>query len=100
MQRIILKSITRPAHSILLVPFIILFVASSNKSFSQVKPTDPDINQQQQLENAAQNATEDADLTELVEQRQYYASHPLDINKATNEELAESGFLNELQIQA
>ena len=85
----------------LILIFIVFFILMLPvKSFSQVKPTDPDINQQQQLENAAQNAGEDADLTELIEQRQYYSLHPMDINNSSYEEFTESGLLNEIQVQA
>ena len=68
-------------------------------SFAQVKPTEPDINQQQLLENASQSSGEDVDLTELIEQRLFYASHPLDVNNSSMEELIESGLFNALQIQ-
>lgn len=68
--------------------------------FSQVKPADPDIFQQQQLENASQISGEDIDLTEWDERRQYYLVHPLDINNVSFEQFAESGIFNELQIDA
>ena len=80
--------------------FLSLLLFNSTISFAQVKPADPDQIQQQLLENAAENSSEDADLTEMIELRAYYATHPLDVNSATYEELTRSGLLNELQIQA
>jgi hypothetical protein len=78
--------------------FVLLLCCSSFYLKSQT-PVD-DIMQQQQLENAAQTAGEDADLTELQEQRIYYAQHPLDINNASYADLVESGLMNELQAEA
>ena len=75
-------------------------IVVGSTAFAQVKPAEPDQNEQQLLENAAENAGENADLTEMIELRAYYAAHPLDLNSASYEELTRSGLLNELQIQA
>src|SRR5438045_444802 len=92
----------RLKHTYIYLFFIVISILlfSSTISNAQVKPIEPDQNQQQILENAAENSSEDADLTEMVELRAYYASHPLDINSASYEELTRSGLFNELQIQA
>ncbi len=88
----ITQKFIRKKHLILLFCFLPLFV------IAQVPETD--IIQQQQLENAAQNAGEDADLTELEEQRNYLIQHPLDLNSATYEDLIESGLFNDLEAEA
>ena len=79
--------------------FISLMITVPAISFAQVKPTDPDIIQQQLLENASQSSGEDVDLTELEEQRLFYSTHPLDLNNSSIEELVESGLFNALQVQ-
>jgi hypothetical protein len=80
----------------LLTLFFIFFI----NTILVAQVPDPDVQQQQQLENVAQSAGEDADLTELEEQRQYLSQHPLDINNASYQELIESGLFNELQAEA
>jgi hypothetical protein len=77
---------------------LFLFLFFSSDIYSQVTP-ETDILQQQQLEDAAQKSGEDADLSELEEQRAYYLSHKLDINNSSYEELMESDLMNDLQVQ-
>ncbi|MEP7264330.1 MAG: helix-hairpin-helix domain-containing protein [Bacteroidota bacterium] len=77
--------------------FAVLFFAFV---FSAQLYAQTDIIEQQKLEDAAQTAGEDADLTELETQRNYYRQHPLDINNADYQELMESGLMNELQAEA
>src|SRR5882672_6948120 len=82
--------------SLLITVSLLFILADAN---AQVTP-EVDVLQQQQMENASQASGEDADLSELEEQRQYLAIHPLDINNSSYEELVGSGLLNDLQAQA
>lgn len=50
------------------------------------------------LEVIAENQSEDFDYTELVERLNFYRRNPLNLNKASRDELQELVFLNPLQI--
>lgn len=53
----------------------------------------------QQIENLGENlGQEDADLTALTENLEYYKAHPLNLNTATREELVDLGLLSDIQI--
>jgi hypothetical protein len=94
------SSIYNNLSALFLKLFAVLFIllSFSAECFAQIP--EPDITEQQKLEDAAQTSGEDADLTELEEQRQYFALHPLDLNNASYQELMESGLMNDLQAGA
>ena len=50
------------------------------------------------IESAADNLSEDYDLSELTEQLTYYRRHPIDLNKTSPAELKKLVFLSALQI--
>ncbi|MES2591764.1 MAG: helix-hairpin-helix domain-containing protein [Bacteroidota bacterium] len=62
-----------------------------------IKADDSDI--QQQLEYIAESSeNEDADYTNLLEGLTYYKEHPINLNRASKEELQQLTFLNDIQI--
>lgn len=52
------------------------------------------------IESIADRVTDDFDYTELAERLNFYQKHPININKATKEQLAELIFLTPVQIYA
>lgn len=80
--------------------FLIVFVFCSNLLTAQDLPVKTDDGEiQQQLENVAENSgNEDADYTNLLEGLIYYKEHPINLNRATKEELQQLFFLNDIQI--
>lgn len=66
----------------------------NNKSNEQV---DEQINQNIEL-ISEQTQSEDGDLSNLTENWTYYKSHPLNLNKAKREELADLQLLSDIQI--
>jgi len=75
----------------------------SAKAFSQV-PLPNEDNDNQQNQNiellSEQNQDENADYTSLIESLKQYQSHPINLNKATKDELMDLGLLTEIQISA
>ena len=69
---------------------------SATKSISQERS---EIVQQRIEFIAEQLETEEIDLTNVVEQLNYYFDHPLNLNSATAEELEEFNLLTSIQIQ-
>lgn len=82
----------------LIIFFFVFFISSPIKA--QVIPPENDELNQQQLENAAQDAPDDADLSELIETRTYFINHPINLNNSTHDELLQPGILNDLQADA
>ncbi|MGB3949201.1 MAG: helix-hairpin-helix domain-containing protein [Bacteroidia bacterium] len=80
--------------------FVMLFFTFITKNVAQDIPVKLDDSElQQQLENAAENTgNEDADYTNLLEGLIYYKQHPINLNKASKEELQQLFFLNDIQI--
>lgn len=79
--------------------FLFLFLLITAKLVAQKDtiPTGDPI--QQQIENLAENlGTEDADYTNIEENLKYFASHPLNLNTASREELQDLTLLDEVQI--
>lgn len=86
---------------LLTVFLLLLSVFFTEKISAQVTTdtTTTDDPLQQQIENLSENlGNENADLTTLEENLKYYASHPLNLNTATREELQELQLLDEIQI--
>lgn len=81
----------------------LLFSASG---FSQVvtpskENDDNDNDQNQNIELLSeQNQDENADYTSLIESLKQYQSHPINLNRATKDELMDLGLLTEIQISA
>ena len=80
--------------------FFLFFILLTLNSYSQVTPTENDNLNQQQLENAAQEAPENADLSELLETRNYFLNHQINLNNTNRDELGQLELLNDLQIDA
>jgi len=77
-----------------------VFFTISYQSFAQ-KPTEPDEKTQEKIENLVESSGEDElDFNTLLDQLEYYKEHPLNLNKATREDLQELMILNDLQIDA
>jgi DNA uptake protein ComE-like DNA-binding protein len=55
---------------------------------------------QQKIENIAEATSEDVDVSSLLDKLNYYAEHPLNINKAHREDLEDLLLLDDLQIEA
>lgn len=55
---------------------------------------------EQMIESITENTTEDFDYSELVDRLNHYSKHPLNLNKASAEQLQELGFLSPVQINA
>jgi hypothetical protein len=54
---------------------------------------------QQQLENIAENSeNEEADYTNLLDALNYYKEHPINLNKASREDLQELQLLSDIEI--
>ncbi|MEO5643590.1 MAG: helix-hairpin-helix domain-containing protein [Bacteroidia bacterium] len=90
---------------LLLVSIVAFFV--TNNSFAQVAAdTVPEKDSvfldnplKQQIEDLSENiGNENADLTMLVENLQYYSEHPLNLNTATREDLQDFILLSDLQV--
>lgn len=88
----------RSISTIIRLTIFLFFISSSIKA--QVVPPENDDLNQQQLENAAQDAPDNADLSELIERRTYFLSHPVNLNNTNREELSQLEILNDLQIEA
>ncbi len=54
----------------------------------------------EKIENIANTVDESVDLTELSEQLQHLLNNPIDLNRASREELLQSGLLSEVQINS
>lgn len=81
----------------LIVSACLLFVFTSNAQVDTSAVDDTPLDQQ--VENLSENlGQEDADLTALTENLQYYKQHPLNLNTATREELVDLSLLNDIQI--
>lgn len=80
--------------------FVVLFFAFITRSTAQDLPVKSDDSEiQQQLENTAENSgNEDADYTNLLEGLIYYKEHPINLNRASKDELQQLFFLNDIQI--
>ena len=67
--------------------------------YAQELETKQDV--QQRIENAAENAENDEiDYTILLEDLQYYLTHPINLNNAEREELSKLELLSDIQINA
>jgi hypothetical protein len=73
----------------------IIYLHSSEKLFSQQKE---DVIFENILESLVENYEEDIDYTELLERLNHYIKKPLNLNKASQEQLKELTFLNPIQI--
>lgn len=80
--------------------YLLFFVLITSNTFAQVVPPDNDNIIQQQLENAAENAPENADLTELTEVRAFFLKNQIELNTATRTEIGALEMLNDLQVEA
>lgn len=87
-------------HSYALIIFTVLFLLPDvclAQDTLPIKTDDSDI--QQQLEYIAESSeNEDADYTNLLEGLTYYKEHPINLNRASREELQQLTFLNDIQI--
>ncbi|HMU76923.1 MAG TPA: helix-hairpin-helix domain-containing protein, partial [Bacteroidia bacterium] len=79
--------------------FFISFLVC-NLTFAQVVPPQDDSKIEEKIENIANTADESADLTELTEQLQQLAANPINLNKATREDLLQTGLFSEVQADA
>ena len=75
-----------------------VLVSFNQKTFAQAEIEDTAI--KQIIEDLAEQLGEDYDYSALFVQLQFYKDHPLNLNKATNAELADLTLLNSLQITA
>lgn len=84
---------------IVLLSFFPLFLSAQSDSLSNVFSTQPTQNLDA-LEDVLQNAdaSGDFDFNTLFESLEYYAAHPLDLNRATETELRELNLLSDVQI--
>lgn len=71
-----------------------------NITVAQVVPPQDDSKIEEKVENIANTADESADLTELTEQLQQLAANPINLNKATREDLLQTGLFSEVQADA
>ena len=85
---------------------ILVFFGASLSLYSQERDSigvaDPTSEQIRQLEDYIQERSldDDFDFNTLFESLEYYANKPLNLNKASREELIELGLLTEIQINA
>ena len=80
---------------------IIIFLSIITlQSKAQTTPPENDNINQQQLENAAEDAPDNADLSELVDTRNYFINHQINLNNTNRDELSQLELLNDLQIEA
>ena len=66
-------------------------------NFKNNEQVDEQINQNVEF-LSEQLQSEDGDLSSLTDNWQYYKTHPLNLNKAKQEDLAELQILNDIQI--
>ena len=76
--------------SSLLIFFLLIAV-------STLKAQDQEDSIQQLIESVLENVGEDHDYSEITERLNFYRAHPLDINKATAQQLSELFFLTPVQ---
>jgi hypothetical protein len=78
---------------------ILLFVSTKLTAQDSILSENSSSAVQQQLEAIAENSeTEENDYTNYLEVLHYRASHPLNLNKATVDQLQQLGLLNDIQI--
>lgn len=81
---------------------VIFFFISVISAFSQ---QDSSYSQQEEqteqiIENIAEQSETEFENTSLIEQMDYYKENPLNLNKATKEQLQQFGLLTEIQVSA
>lgn len=84
-----------------LAVWLVVFFCSTHTLHAQDIPTqsNDDSDVQQLIESTAENnATEDADYTNLIEALFYYKEHPINLNQTNKDELIQFPFLSEIQI--
>lgn len=80
--------------------FIVFFLFFSEANSQVVPPKTDDDVLQEKIENVAGTTDESIDLTELSDQLQSLLDNPLDLNKASQQSLTESGLFTEAQAKA
>ena len=75
--------------------FLLLFLCASYQSIAQVKS---EVIQQRIEFISEQLQSEDIDLTNYIEQLNYFYDHPINLNATTGEDLEELGLLTSVQI--
>ena len=79
--------------------YILLLLSLNLLAFSQDTLRNAQQELQMYLEDASSNGVNDLDWNVVLERLRYYKKHPLDINKASEEELAEIPFINSYLIK-
>lgn len=81
---------------------LLLVVGINQVSWSQqpdtISATASETDITDRIESIAGNTDAELDYSELIESLRYYRDHPLNLNYATRDELADLVFLNEMQI--
>jgi hypothetical protein len=80
---------------------LVLLLLANETAIAQdtIIPKTDDSQIQQQLENIAENSeNEEADYTNLLDALNYYKEHPINLNKASREDLQELQLLSDIEI--
>jgi hypothetical protein len=77
---------------------LVLLLLCSPQVYAQIDSSGAD-QLNQQIENLSETLeSEDADLTNLIDNLAYYIGHPINLNTASREELEDFGLLTDIQI--